>query len=88
MDEKQIATDSVVPETPLEETTAEEPIQLSVQDLAAVVSVIDLAVQRGAFRAHEISQVGAVFDKVSKFVNTINKSQESQEPHEGTQENT
>ena len=78
MDDNETTTNPVVPEPSPQEPSApiELPIQLSVQDLAAVVSVIDLAVQRGAFRAHEITQVGTVFDKVSQFVNTINKAQE------------
>lgn len=59
-----------------EETQAAAPEQaeapsLSVNDLAAVANVIDLAVQRGAFKANEASQVGQVFDKVAAFVQHV-----------------
>lgn len=41
---------------------------LQVSDLQALLSIIDLAAQRGAFRANELSAIGQAFDKVSKFL--------------------
>jgi len=59
------------------ETVAEAQgaVALNVQDLAAVVQVIDIAVQRGAYRAPEMSQVGAVYDRVSNFVAQVRAQQ-------------
>lgn len=56
-------------------TEAQGAVALNVQDLAAVVQVIDIAVQRGAYRAPEMSQVGAVYDRVSNFVAQVRAQQ-------------
>lgn len=42
--------------------------QLTIADLASISNIIEAATQRGAFRANELSQVGAVYDKLSEFV--------------------
>lgn len=65
-------------ETPKEEVietvdTAEteetrEPVSLTVADLQAQSRVFELAVQRGAFRSHELTTVGGVFDKLNAFL--------------------
>lgn len=59
---------------------AEKPApSLSVNDLAAVANVIDLAVQRGAFRANEARQVGEIFEKVAAFVQFVADQQKAAE---------
>lgn len=45
--------------------------QLTIADLQALASVIDVAVRRGAFGASEVTEVGAVFDKLNKFLTII-----------------
>ena len=45
-----------------------EPAQITVQDLASLHNVIDLAVQRGAFRGNEMTAVGTLFDKLAAFL--------------------
>ena len=52
---------------------------LTVNDLAAVANVIDLAVQRGAFKAAEAKQVGEVFDKVAGFFKHVGEQQKASE---------
>jgi hypothetical protein len=52
---------------------------LTVNDLAAVANVIDLAVQRGAFKAAEAKQVGEVFEKVASFVQHVADQQKEAE---------
>ena len=52
---------------------------LTVNDLAAVANVIDLAVQRGAFKAAEAKQVGEVFEKVASFVQHVSDQQKAAE---------
>lgn len=42
--------------------------QLTIADLASIHSIIEAASTRGAFRANELSQVGAVYDKLSAFL--------------------
>jgi uncharacterized protein YggE len=64
----------------MENTT--QPIQpITVADLDALRSIIDLAATRGAFQGAELSQVGAVFDKLTTFLNSVVKqAQASAEP--------
>ena len=45
--------------------------QLTVQDLALLRSCIELGSQRGAWRAGELTQVGAVYEKLSAFLQTL-----------------
>lgn len=45
--------------------------ELTVNDLANLRSVIDVAVRRGTFGASELSSIGAVFDKLDKFLNAV-----------------
>ena len=49
--------------------TAEEgKIELSIQDIVLSANIIDLATQRGAFKAAEAGQVGACFEKLVAFI--------------------
>lgn len=59
--------------------TQEQPPTLSIQDLSLVVQIIDLAFSRGAFRGSEASDVGNVYEKITKFVNYTIQSQEEAE---------
>ena len=45
--------------------------QITVADLDALRSIVDIAVSRGAFRGAEMTQVGAVFDKLTAFLNSV-----------------
>jgi len=53
----------------MENTT--QPPQITITDLDAIKTIIDLASQRGAFRGAELSQVGAVYDKLVLFLDAI-----------------
>jgi hypothetical protein len=64
-----------------------QPIQpITVADLDALRSIIDLAATRGAFHGAELSQVGAVFDKLTIFLNSV--VQQAQANAESTIDNT
>ena len=55
---------------------------LTVNDLALVANIIDLAVQRGAFKGAEAETVGAAFKKVVAIVKHLappKKEEESKE---------
>lgn len=68
-----------------EETTQEETAEaggenqnqaeLTVQDLAAIKQIIDLASQRGAFRPNEMVAVGQTYSKLETFLNAVSSSQ-------------
>jgi hypothetical protein len=45
--------------------------ELSISDLQNMKTLIDVASRRGAFSAAEMSSVGAVFDRVSAFLNAV-----------------
>jgi len=49
--------------------------ELTVQDLAAIKQIIDLASQRGAFRPNEMVAVGQTYSKLETFLNAVSSSQ-------------
>jgi len=50
-------------------TTAETtPPSLTINDIGFLVQIIETVAQRGAFRADELSSVGAVYDRVKAFI--------------------
>ena len=50
------------------ETTAAETPNFSIQDLVFTMQVYEAASARGAFRADELSNVGAVYDRLRTFL--------------------
>ena len=52
------------------------PIELTVQDLGVLRSIIDVASQRGAFKANEMEAVGKTFNKLDSFLQTVQKAEE------------
>jgi len=53
--------------------------QITIADLDTIKNIIDLACTRGAFRAGEISQVGAVYDKLTVFLEAVIAQAKEQE---------
>jgi len=53
--------------------------QITVADLDTIKNIIDLACTRGAFRGGEVSQVGAVFDKLTVFLDAVVAQAKAQE---------
>ena len=53
------------------ENTTLPPTQITVADLDALRGIVDVAAQRGAFRGAELAQVGAVYDKLTTFLNSV-----------------
>lgn len=53
------------------ENTTNPAQPITVADLDALRSIIDLAATRGAFQGAELSQVGAVYDKLTTFLNSV-----------------
>jgi len=68
--------------------TTEAPAapQLSISDLQALLNVIDVASSRGAFRANELTNVGSVADKLTKFLNHVAEQQKAQQEEQTKQE--
>jgi len=56
----------------VEEVEATEaPASLTVQDLANLRNIIDVASQRGAFKTNEFTVVGATYTKLANFITAI-----------------
>jgi hypothetical protein len=48
---------------------------LNVSDLAALKSIIEVATQRGAFKAAELETVGKSFNKLTAFLEAVTQQQ-------------
>ena len=57
----------------------ENNTQITIADLDTIKNIIDLACTRGAFRGGEISQVGAVYDKLNTFLTTVIEKAKAEE---------
>lgn len=63
---------------PVEETQdAVVPDSISLSDLQVLLQIVDLASSRGAFRGAELTQVGAIFDKLNAFLSFIAAQQKA-----------
>jgi len=59
-----------------------EPIILSIQDIAVLKTIVEIASSRGAFRADELSTVGTIYDRVSQWIAQNTTQEESEETSE------
>lgn len=55
-----------------EQANAPAP-DLNISDLNTVKSIIDIATQRGAFKANELEAVGKAYNKLSAFLDHVVK---------------
>ena len=49
--------------------------ELTVQDLTALKSIIDVASQRGAFKPNEMMTIGQVYNKLDAFLGAVAQQQ-------------
>jgi hypothetical protein len=49
---------------------------LNISDLAALRSIIDVASQRGAFKANELEAVGKTYNKLNTFLESVATNKE------------
>lgn len=70
-------TDAVNQEVPTEQlqATQSQGPDLNLNDLAALKSIIEVASQRGAFKAAELESVGKVFNKLNTFLESVAKKE-------------
>jgi hypothetical protein len=57
-----------------EQAQEQQGVELTVQDLAVIRSIIDTASSRGAFKANELEVVGKTFNKLDTFLNSIQEA--------------
>jgi translation initiation factor IF-2 len=67
------------PEMEAEQATEQQGPDLTVQDLQALKSIIDVASQRGAFKPNEMMTVGQTYGKLETFLAAVAQ----QQPAEG-----
>ena len=70
----EMAEEQAAPEVQQDAT----PESVNLSDLGTLLQIVDLATQRGAFRGAELSQVGAVFDKLNAFLTYVQEQQAAQ----------
>ena len=54
---------------------AEQPADLNISDLVALKSIVEVASQRGAFKAQELEAVGKTFNKLTTFLESVAKKE-------------
>ena len=65
----------------------QKAVELTVQDLGVIRSVIDVASQRGAFKANEMEAVGKTYNKLDTFLQQVQKAEEeAKKANEATKE--
>jgi len=52
---------------------------ISISDLVSIRNVINLAAERGAFKAEEMLEVGTVYTKLSNFLEAVIAQSQAQE---------
>lgn len=76
---EEVKTQEVAQEANIPEATPDaQPQQpggegLNISDLNAVRSIIDVATQRGAFKAAELEAVGKIYNRISTFLDSVQK---------------
>ena len=53
----------------MEDTT--QPVTITIADLDVLKIIVDLASSRGAFRGAELAEVGAVYNKLTQFLEAV-----------------
>ena len=74
MSEEQTTAD--VNESPAAEATEQQAPDLTVTDLQALKSIIDVASQRGAFKPNEMVTVGQTYNKLDAFLGAVTANQQ------------
>lgn len=62
-------------DTTAAQAQSSEVTELTLQDLAALRSIIDVASTRGAFKPTEMVAVGTIYSKLDKFLANVQKGQ-------------
>ena len=64
-------------ETPTEAPEQPQGVSLSLQDLVLMMNLIRATTERGAIRAEEMTEVGAVYNKLVQFLTESGAIQQS-----------
>lgn len=83
----EVNTEEQVDQDQVDQVDQQVPESISLNDLQLLANIVDLASGRGAFRGAELSQVGAVFDKLQTFLGFVAKQQEERAEQEEAEQN-
>jgi hypothetical protein len=72
MSEKE--TPQVQEQVPGQEVPDEANAEITLNDLASLKAIIDVASQRGAFKPNEMVAVGTLYNKLDKFLQLAQKN--------------
>jgi hypothetical protein len=65
-------------QAPAQATGQDQANDLTINDLAAMKNIIDLGSQRGAFKPNEMVAVGTIYNKLTNFLEQVQKQAEAQ----------
>lgn len=57
--------------------TEQQSTDLNISDLVALKSIVEVATQRGAFKATELEAVGKTFNKLNTFLESVAAKKEA-----------
>jgi cell division protein FtsL len=66
-------TEETKVEQPTENAPQQEGADLTISDLSAMRTIIDIASSRGAFKPNEMVAVGQTYNKLSAFLDQVAK---------------
>lgn len=61
---------------------------ITITDLVAIRNIINTAAERGAFKAEEMADIGAAYNKLSKFLEAVVAQAAAQEAEPAAQPET
>lgn len=73
-----MSEDTKAPEAEVAQDTAAQQAasaELTINDLNGIRQIIDVAIQRGAFKANELVAVGTAYNKLETFLAAVSQSQ-------------
>jgi len=76
MTEETQVENAEVQEAPQQEAEAPKGPDLNISDLSALKNIIEVASQRGAFKANELEAVGKTFNKLNIFLEAVTNKEE------------
>lgn len=65
-----------------EQQTAQQSTDLTINDLGALKTVVDVAISRGAFKGNEMVAVGQAYTKLDNFLTAVTEQAKAEQNKE------
>ena len=72
---EEIQKQEATTEVPATQEAPQPSTDLNISDLVALKSILEVASQRGAFKAAELEAVGKTFNKLNTFLESVAKKE-------------